>query len=420
MTPISRVMATDILCPAHAEISDCIVLANRYPDMPLVLSAYGSGNCSNTGSLLVYWNSFNAYARLQGGFLDHWHDHLLSTQHMSCTSSEGGCPSISRIYGAVPAEPMQCNWSSSVIASDGEAVVIAKPRLLEIKQCMKMFDSALSDVVFTTEVLVDSAANDYSIDLTVNASILISNYMDHDDIDKCMDFDVLLLINGILVCASHFIQQETSMVHRHRVWDEAGGKIDFQEVNGFSLFTLTLMGKRGDPYTFSVRGVHWPENMLLMPYNIDCLDSDTQSCTAAHTTLSLLEAHPSRWDILVISRSMTNTSWCDKGFPLGFKQLSISEEKVSSWRDGVWRVFGNRTSPTRDNEEGDPSKTDYAVSMRWSVDPLRDLPDIILRAGSVHRCSVFICIIMFHIICIMFQRDPVKKLEAAGLVTCRL
>jgi beta-galactosidase/beta-glucuronidase len=35
-----RTMATDVLCPMYARVTDCVTLANMFPDLPLIQMEY--------------------------------------------------------------------------------------------------------------------------------------------------------------------------------------------------------------------------------------------------------------------------------------------------------------------------------------------------------------------------------------------
>lgn len=359
-------MATDILCPSDAEICDCIVLANRYPDLPLVLSSYCTSFANSGGSLSVYWNAFNSYARLQGGFLQNWYAQRLTSSAIS----------IEPIHGIVP--------SNSSVAFDRNVHVAVKPQMLEAKQCMKPFDCFLADVVFTTEMLHGSAdeSEEVHVDLTVMTNLLISNLMDHSDIDKVADFDVVLMIGGCVVHASHFVQQDTAMVHRHRGWDEAGGRSDFQEVKGFCLFTLTLRGHSNTPGTFLVNNIVFPEDYLLASYDVASLNKRILM-SSTQIELSIENLSPRDWDIIVTSRCNSKTSWCERGYPLGFKQIRLSSDVSNLWKDVVKRdvVTGNgawqNEAVLKQYEPGI-----YGISARWQTEG-GTVPNIVLRAGSV-------------------------------------
>jgi len=69
-----RSMATDILCPMYARINDCIILANMYPDMPLIQCEYSHMMGNSGGNLNDYWTAFRRFPRLQGGFIWDWVD----------------------------------------------------------------------------------------------------------------------------------------------------------------------------------------------------------------------------------------------------------------------------------------------------------------------------------------------------------
>ena len=73
-------MATDILCPMYARVSDCIKLINKFPDNPLILCEYAHMMGNSGGSLSDYWEAFRYYPRLQGGFIWDWVDQGISVR----------------------------------------------------------------------------------------------------------------------------------------------------------------------------------------------------------------------------------------------------------------------------------------------------------------------------------------------------
>ena len=63
-----KYLATDILCPMYARVDDCIIMGNRYPDLPLILCEYSHMMGNSGGNLSDYWTAFLMHSRLQGGF----------------------------------------------------------------------------------------------------------------------------------------------------------------------------------------------------------------------------------------------------------------------------------------------------------------------------------------------------------------
>lgn len=82
--PLERVYAggdrvTDIVCPMYPSIETIIAWAtNRsHPDQrrPLILCEYSHAMGNSNGSLADYWEAFEKYPGLQGGFIWEWMDH---------------------------------------------------------------------------------------------------------------------------------------------------------------------------------------------------------------------------------------------------------------------------------------------------------------------------------------------------------
>jgi hypothetical protein len=375
-----RIMATDILGPMHADIGDCIVLANRYPDLPLILSDYSITTANSGGNVSVYWKAFNRYPRLQGGFVHSWHDQLLLLRNDSSKSLDIVGNNI--VYGVVPLHSSSCNPSMSTMATYQKCTVVVKPQLLELKQCMKQFECIATDVMFTTEVLDHKSHTtaDFTVDLSVQIGLSISNLMDHSDIEKVMNFEVVLLINGVAVQASQFIQQDSAVVHCNRGWEDAGGRIHFQEIKGFSMFTLPLLVNRKEPRYFRANGITWPEDYLLMCYNADWLNDRIINSHYFTVELSAITS----WDIVVIGRSISKTSWCDDGFPLGFVQLRIPSESISPWKEAAGRALARYDNEICEvaGESSPPIMPNYSVSVDWNIDRNRThIPNVVVRAG---------------------------------------
>lgn len=71
--------ATDIVCPMYASISDIVKWATdkKSPDKrrPLILCEFSHAMGNSNGSLADYWDTFEKYPGLQGGFIWEWLDH---------------------------------------------------------------------------------------------------------------------------------------------------------------------------------------------------------------------------------------------------------------------------------------------------------------------------------------------------------
>jgi beta-galactosidase len=73
--------ATDIVCPMYASIAQITEWATdkNHPDRrrPLILCEYSHAMGNSNGSLADYWDAFEKYPGLQGGFIWEWIDHGL-------------------------------------------------------------------------------------------------------------------------------------------------------------------------------------------------------------------------------------------------------------------------------------------------------------------------------------------------------
>ncbi|HEX9260613.1 MAG TPA: glycoside hydrolase family 2 TIM barrel-domain containing protein [Acidimicrobiales bacterium] len=70
--------ATDIVCPMYTPLEAVVEWARRGPhDRPLVLCEYSHAMGNSNGGLAAYWEAFDRYPQLQGGFVWEWKDHGL-------------------------------------------------------------------------------------------------------------------------------------------------------------------------------------------------------------------------------------------------------------------------------------------------------------------------------------------------------
>jgi len=73
--------ATDIICPMYASVDDIIRWAKDTTHFdkrrPLILCEYCQGHGNSAGSLYRYYEAFEKYPGLQGGFIWQWSDHGL-------------------------------------------------------------------------------------------------------------------------------------------------------------------------------------------------------------------------------------------------------------------------------------------------------------------------------------------------------
>ena len=67
---------TDIVCPMYPAIDDMKYWSNNDKgERPLILCEYSHCMGNSNGSLADYWDVFEKYAGVQGGFLWEWIDH---------------------------------------------------------------------------------------------------------------------------------------------------------------------------------------------------------------------------------------------------------------------------------------------------------------------------------------------------------
>ncbi|HVO41846.1 MAG TPA: glycoside hydrolase family 2 TIM barrel-domain containing protein, partial [Aggregatilineales bacterium] len=68
--------ATDVVCPMYPPIADIIEWAQTTSDSrPMILCEYSHAMGNSNGSLADYWDAFETYDGLQGGYIWEWVDH---------------------------------------------------------------------------------------------------------------------------------------------------------------------------------------------------------------------------------------------------------------------------------------------------------------------------------------------------------
>lgn len=79
--PIGR-HATDIVCPMYPEVKDMIAWSKRnLDDRPYIPCEYQHAMGNSNGCLNEYWDAFEKYDGLQGGFIWEWVDHGLKQKN---------------------------------------------------------------------------------------------------------------------------------------------------------------------------------------------------------------------------------------------------------------------------------------------------------------------------------------------------
>ena len=127
-------MATDILCPKYARVSECIVLGNRYPDLPLILMEYSDMRGNSGGNLMDYWAAFNNYTRLQGGFIHSWCDQGISTANSKNDSYWGGFGNFGGEIFQTTTDPAYSWWGNNPPGQASPIGLYTETSLLELAQ----------------------------------------------------------------------------------------------------------------------------------------------------------------------------------------------------------------------------------------------------------------------------------------------
>jgi len=69
---------TDIFCPMYAPIHSMIRYVESHPDKPLIQCEYAHAMGNSTGNLMDFWDVYEKYEQLQGGFIWDWVDQGLT------------------------------------------------------------------------------------------------------------------------------------------------------------------------------------------------------------------------------------------------------------------------------------------------------------------------------------------------------
>src|SRR5690606_34961960 len=86
--------ATDIECPMYAPVRNLVRWATETtPDKPLILCEYSHAMGNSNGGLADYWDAFERYHGLQGGFIWDWKDQAFALTDADGTPywGYGGC-----------------------------------------------------------------------------------------------------------------------------------------------------------------------------------------------------------------------------------------------------------------------------------------------------------------------------------------
>ena len=82
--PAKENLHTDIIFPMYKNIEFITNYAQENNDRPLILCEYAHAMGNSVGNLIDYWNTFEKYESLQGGFIWDWADQVITK-----TNSEG-------------------------------------------------------------------------------------------------------------------------------------------------------------------------------------------------------------------------------------------------------------------------------------------------------------------------------------------
>ena len=71
---------TDVIFPMYDTIEEITAFAESNSDRPLILCEFAHAMGNSVGNLIDYWNTFDKYDRLQGGFIWDWVDQVIAKQ----------------------------------------------------------------------------------------------------------------------------------------------------------------------------------------------------------------------------------------------------------------------------------------------------------------------------------------------------
>jgi hypothetical protein len=491
----NRVMATDILCPLNPKISDCIVLANRYSDLPLILCAYTHMQGGSGESMEDYWKAFHTYSRLQGGFVRDWLDEGLATvdyqgvpywsvggdygqsswkerfslnglnwpdrglAHLaantvgmwssnndsnSITKTDNPAAStsqaITHVYGLSPLEweEVSTTMDTGLLRAISDDTIrinqaMAKPQLIEMKQCMKYFSCSIVRVDYSETVSNHSASDNGdaqpSRDVTpikkgtttaspigdkINMSVklVIKNLFDHiKDIQDVYSFDAILLCDGLIVQSVRIKDMTSCLVYSYVGKDEDQTQ-SAQEIDSRCSFSVNLTWKQG---LRGVRGIAWQESLLLSPSTSDDINTATQSDNCNTKPLWRYVNHDTAWSIVVIARLAIHTSWAPINYPMGFVQTQCTLHKKSFKKSKTLKEkesMNNKSnkqkpiSPERrisltDENNSSTFRDRYIISIETlDVDTSRKI--ILLQAGMYDSGSHSLIIFYFIYYCYFY------------------
>lgn len=75
--PASQEMHTDVYFPMYNTIEEISAYAKTNPDRPLILCEFAHAMGNSVGNLIDYWDTFEKYESLQGGFIWDWVDQTI-------------------------------------------------------------------------------------------------------------------------------------------------------------------------------------------------------------------------------------------------------------------------------------------------------------------------------------------------------
>lgn len=335
--------STDLICPMYARLELCGELLRRFPDMPLVQCEYSHMMGNSGGGLAEYWAAFRRLPRLQGGFIWDWADQGIEVLDSAAARGRrwayGG--NFGEEYhdgnfclnglvwpdrGLSAAPPISHGLLGSYRrAEEGPLPFLAKPTLIEAKQCMRPFDCAVLEAEST------SSATAVRLDLRLSLTCLLDS---SPDLDGLLRFTAVLLKDGLMLALTELVlspsEPSPSPLQAgcaHCIPARCSLLLPLHLPQA-PLSQDSYCGSGPAPITDEsvFFGAACPSALLLGSEGLEGLAAEIEQQRL------WTSAAPGCWSVLVIGRLRRDQSWAEASLPMGFEQQDISSLLLQSPR----------------------------------------------------------------------------------------
>ncbi|GBF99412.1 beta-D-galactosidase [Raphidocelis subcapitata] len=139
----SRTPATDVICPMYARLAQMAALAPSVDaagdPRPVVLCEYSHSMGNSTGNLREYWEAFDSWPRLHGGFIWDWADQALTKKEAAEDGRERSFWAYGGDFGDAPNDAQFC--CNGIVFPDRSP----HPAYFEAAACMAPVAFSLAD-----------------------------------------------------------------------------------------------------------------------------------------------------------------------------------------------------------------------------------------------------------------------------------